>query len=319
MKNKDLNPKQFSTIEEAEKWANERRLEQYRINTGSIFDSLTGTDQQWKRYNRDFLKVQFQEALEIILYSKNIITAKYDGKNDDYLENYRLWRYPRDLQWSNELNRFPFPDYFLKEDMDSDYQSIVNYAEPCIIEKGESYFDLFFALQFSLEDIIQGDRMNADEFLSYHLEHTFENNLSAFKDFIDNLCIKYEEFLKPKYKQLAQKFFQKIEDSNQQKAQDSGENFEKLTWCGSPSQFSYLFLELAQKGLINFPLTNGETSFNKYGKICWNIFTFECGTTMENIQKEMNPKKNTLRETMRSKFTIPDINDINPKKGKVKS
>ena len=163
-------------------------------------------------------------------------------------------------------------------------------------------------MQYSLEDIVEGEERKAEEFLEYHLEHTFENDLPMYKDFINSICIKYKEFLNDKYVPLAAHFFEKI-TYNPAKG-------EKLTWLGSPSQFGYIFSQLANLGFIKFPLTNGEISCSKFAKVCWGLFDLEVGTTLENLQKEMNPNKNTLSDTMRSKFSIPSLSEFSSKKKK---
>ena len=40
------------------------------------------------------------------------------------------------------------------------------------------------------------------------------------------------------------------------------EKKDKLKWRGTPSQFGYLFLQLAKKGFIEIPSTSGEASYS---------------------------------------------------------
>ena len=81
----------------------------------------------------------------------------------------------------------------------------------------------------------------------------------------------------------------------------------KLQWKGSPAQFGYLMLELAQQGYIEIPSTSGEASYRKYATICYKLF--ELDTTEANLIKEMNPNTNSLVDSNRAKFQIPDLAD----------
>jgi hypothetical protein len=83
---------------------------------------------------------------------------------------------------------------------------------------------------------------------------------------------------------------------------------EKIKWNGTPSQFAYLFLELVKHGFIEPPLYNGEQNFTGLSRLCYQYFDIQ--TTPGNLIKEMNPEKNTLSDTKRAKFTIPDISDL---------
>ena len=83
---------------------------------------------------------------------------------------------------------------------------------------------------------------------------------------------------------------------------------EKIKWNGTPSQFGYLFLELVAKGFINPPLYNGESNYKGLSRQCYQYF--EIKTTSGNIEKELNPDKNTLSDSKRAKFTIPDLSDM---------
>ncbi len=84
----------------------------------------------------------------------------------------------------------------------------------------------------------------------------------------------------------------------------------KLKWKGKPEQFGFIFLELAKNGYIEIPGTNGEASYSKYAKTCFNIFDFESDTTLDNLKRAMNHDKNRLSETNRKKFSIPRKDDI---------
>ncbi len=83
---------------------------------------------------------------------------------------------------------------------------------------------------------------------------------------------------------------------------------EKLKWNCSPSLLGFIITELANKGFIQYPLWNGDINPTGLAKQCFNLF--EIDTTEENLIKEFNPKKCTLSETKRAKFTFPEIKDV---------
>lgn len=171
----------------------------YEINSGYIFSEVC---QNWKKYDRDFLATTFRNAIETILCNKKKFTVIYTDDQEDYFKNYTEVRYARDLNEAKDANHFPFPDYLLvyKEPNDK-YPSIISCEESVIIPKESIFFDLFFALKLSVTDIMQ-----TDCFLEYHLENSFTNNFSECKYFLENLLIKYSEFLKTKYEPVIVRF-----------------------------------------------------------------------------------------------------------------
>lgn len=97
--------------------------------------------------------------------------------------------------------------------------------------------------------------------------------------------------------------------------QAPGQSFDKIKWKGTPSQFGYLFLQLVEKGYIEPPLYNGDPNFTGLSRLCFQFFDIE--TTPGNLTKEMTPgtpkkgnDKNTLSQTKRAKFTIPNLSDL---------
>lgn len=180
----------------------------YEINTGLIFIQLTGWDKKWKKHDRQFLIKTFQEAIHLALSQKNIISVQYNGINGSYLENYKKIKYPDALKDSEDDRIFPFPYCFLRKDEESEYWNIVNYETKCFINRWDNNFDLFFSLQFSLTEIVKGDEAQAEDFLKYHLQNTFDNDFQKFKKFIENVCLKYSEFLKNKYEPLVKRFIE---------------------------------------------------------------------------------------------------------------
>jgi hypothetical protein len=71
---------------------------------------------------------------------------------------------------------------------------------------------------------------------------------------------------------------------------------------------SFIINELVEKGFIHAPQTKGDTSYRKLAIEVLNAF--EVDTTEQNMQKELNPNKNTLGEISRLKINIPNISDL---------
>jgi len=57
----------------------------YLINTGLIFQRLKN---DWKKYDRTFLKTTVEEAFFVTLMQSKKVTVSYDEVNAEYLENY---------------------------------------------------------------------------------------------------------------------------------------------------------------------------------------------------------------------------------------
>lgn len=179
----------------------------FQINTGYIFRDLK---KYYKNYDRMFLVEVVEAAYQAIAYSSKKISVDFDGENGGYLDNYSLVRYPRDLGFASKHENFPFPEYFLRGKRDCDYKVIVEYGMPYVLPKKNEYFDLFFALKFSIIDL-----MEAENFLQYHFKKTFKNDVAIFKIFIENICIKYDEFLAKKYTPIATRFFNTLLEKNE--------------------------------------------------------------------------------------------------------
>ena len=63
-----------------------------------------------------------------------------------------------------------------------------------------------------------------------------------------------------------------------------------------------------QKGFIASPITHGELSIKKLAKVCFEVF--ETKSTIQNIERELNPSKNSLSDTKRNFFKIPNVSDL---------
>jgi hypothetical protein len=83
---------------------------------------------------------------------------------------------------------------------------------------------------------------------------------------------------------------------------------EKVKWKASPALFGFIFNELAFKGFIEQPLKNGEVNSTGYSRILKSIFDID--STEGTLKKEFNPNSNSLSETKKVKFTIPELYDL---------
>jgi len=81
----------------------------------------------------------------------------------------------------------------------------------------------------------------------------------------------------------------------------------KINWKGSPALFGYIFMEFVKNGFIDPPLRSGEMNYAGFAKLCFTHFNVN-NTPLENLIKEINPKKNTLSDTKRAKF--PNLSDL---------
>lgn len=83
----------------------------------------------------------------------------------------------------------------------------------------------------------------------------------------------------------------------------------KLKWLGSPSQFGYLFQTLVQQGFIEHPKGKGKIdSISKFSNIV--IELFDINTTTGTLEKELNPRWNSLTPANKGDFTIPPMKDL---------
>jgi hypothetical protein len=147
------------------------------------------------------------------------------------------------------------------------------------------------------------------------------NLIDLYKDAISEL----EKFFKEAHKPTElKKYFKKTgrlsildykkilqwlqtENSKQNRTESSDSDI-KLRWLGTPSQFGFIFNELAERGFIEIPKTHGKESISKFANICYALF--EIDATPGNLAKELNPNKCTLSNTNRKFFKFPNITDL---------
>lgn len=96
------------------------------------------------------------------------------------------------------------------------------------------------------------------------------------------------------------------------------EKIEKIKWLGSPEQFGYIFGQLAKKGYIELPTSQGEGSLSKLADLC--LLYFEIlstkgkntgqQTTKENLERAINYETNQLGLKGKSSLEIPYLKDL---------
>lgn len=116
----------------------------------------------------------------------------------------------------------------------------------------------------------------------------------------------YRIFTPNKYKEIKSGFDEFIELHIEEKEIEEIQKIDlpkKIKWRGKPSQFGFLILELAGKGWIDLP-TNSYKSGAKYL-----MEIFDVDTTNNNLENEINPKKNSLEIDNQRFLTLKNRKD----------
>jgi hypothetical protein len=88
----------------------------------------------------------------------------------------------------------------------------------------------------------------------------------------------------------------------------------RIKWNTSPYHFGFIINEFINKGffkLESLPLHNGEVNYSAIARLFDSIIDFD--TTDQNLIKSFNPNNEKLSETVKNKFTIPKIEDVQSK------
>ena len=179
----------------------------YDINPRTIYQQLRG---KWEKYSEDLLG-RAEEALHHAYAVKQVMTYCNDGtdwgknKVKVYMENFE--RLGNGEVMNTSPDGLPIAYYFLGVPY-KDMESIVCFNENCTVEKDTLGFDLLFALQFSLTPIVE-----CREFLKYQLKKSFNNNITEFADYLENICLEHEEFLAKKHEPFCKKFIKEMPPS----------------------------------------------------------------------------------------------------------
>ena len=92
----------------------------------------------------------------------------------------------------------------------------------------------------------------------------------------------------------------------------------KLKWLGNPEQFGYIFGELASKGYLELPTKQGEGAFSKLAELCLNYFDISVTkgktkgnqTTIENLERTLNPETNKLSVKGKAALLLPPLAEL---------
>jgi hypothetical protein len=156
--------------------------------------------------------------------------------------------------------------------------------------------------------IIDPDFYKHEKFMEFYREHGSPKiiNKKPFLIFIKEMLPYYPEISDSRKHTILEWVNEKLADlKNSMKPVPTND---KIRWKGTPSQFGFLINRLVCHGFIDPPIYNGETNFTGLARLCYDHFEIE--TTLGNLTKEVNPEKNTLSDTKRAKFTIPDLIDL---------
>jgi hypothetical protein len=285
-------------------------MKNYRINTGTIVELMNSN---FNQFNREFLHNEFYYMVKYHLDEKNTpATVPFTEENRDNLNSYKD-RYKQDRLKSINYANYPFPDYYLREKKINNERvfEIVEINSDCPVEKEDENFDLFFAYQLALTDI-----MEINNFLDFHLKETFENNLIELESFILRILIKYKAILEEKHKPLVdlylKKSFLKIETDMKNKEilvndkieeNESNKTMEEQT--KAKSEFTIARQVLAIKYLLN--VANSKINECDNTEIA-RFIQFLTGRELDNkvikntnIYKKVNinlqrPNKNTVKD-----------------------
>jgi hypothetical protein len=220
----------------------------YQINIKTIIGLMNSN---FGQFNREFLHNDFYYIVKYHLEEKNTLaTVPFTEENRDYLNSYKD-RYKQDRLKSIDYANYPFPDYYLKEKkINNEYVfEIVELNSDCPVEKEDTNFDLFFAYQLALINI-----MEIDIFLDFHLVETFENNFTSFENFILKIIQKYKEILQDKRSPLIEHFLKN--NKTMQSTMDLPEkNNKEFTTARQVLAIHYLLKEIDEDNYRNIDKT----------------------------------------------------------------
>jgi hypothetical protein len=184
---------------------NRQEYPEHTIDTSKVYIELC-LSERWKEFEADFIYMKFQFTLQLLLFKKGLPIHLVSNKVRPPKESFVKYYYKGQDRIVMSVS-LPFSkDFILPRDKYEDYVEIMYHDTPCLLEKDEENYDLFFALLFYLTDL-----MKTKDFLAFHLSTTFNNDISTYKDYIELLFLKYDFFLKEKHEKITHKFFQEQE------------------------------------------------------------------------------------------------------------
>ncbi len=177
-------------------------INDYSINTSLIISDLK---RNRKDFSDDFITQAIEPSLEFNLINKG--TRTFTLPTEEFFQSKYVVNKELYLNLEKEHNGFPIPQYFIYPERNG-LMSLIDITNSCQLGKEDSDYDLFFALQ-----LYQTDLLDLREFLDFHLRETFDSNKRTFNDFIECLFLKYDFFLTWKHRQIADKFFVRLDET----------------------------------------------------------------------------------------------------------
>jgi len=231
---------------------------------------------------------------------------------------------------------FDFDDYFTISyyENEDEYFPLKHFEKPYdlvipnefqqsnfLLSERDALHKMNFIMDELLEILTGSNPKLVFDFLTYQLQEYTKKNRDGliFLVFIEELIKELEPVKESRKKTIIDWIEEKRKELSQQTAKDRGAEvptLKKIEWKGSPALFGYLFTELIDKGYIEYEKHGTERSYQGTAKLFFNHFNVynKKGelTTLQNLEKEFNPAsaKQTLSDTKRAKFTIPNLSDL---------
>ncbi len=278
--------KNFLSIPPSENFQSLRTEEYLQIRLDDIKDWIEERRNDIKTSNQDGSKKKLLYFYDYLSYS--FVDTEPENPENPFNQWYQLICYELKFREHTQSN----VDFYIKE------------VNPLLEDK--YYYKLFLGCRPT----------KCLEFLEYHYKRFCANNPGEEINFLSFIRETITQMRFSKHKNirdisndsvripLINEWIEK--KRSELMAEEPQQPLKKITWNGSPSLFGYIFSELVKNNFIETPVRNGEPNFTGFAKKCWEHF--EIDTTMENLIKEMNPKKNSLSDTKRVKF--PKLSDL---------
>ncbi len=217
-----------------------KTINTYDINTRTIYYHL---QDKWEKYDTRLLN-RVEEGLHHAHNVKNVMTYCNDGS--DTAKNKITGHIKRFLENSKggeySPEGFPITYYYIGGHYNG-MEYIICFDENCIVEKDTFGFDLLFAVQFSLTPILE-----CRKFLTYQLKKSFNNNITEFVEYLDNICLEYSEFLAEKHERFCRKYIGELNPIPKETAKPNLKTISshrvKLNWQGQSNTLTFLFRQL---------------------------------------------------------------------------
>lgn len=228
-----------------------------------------------KSWNIELTENEKKDILEKLNKGERYVNTEDD--NDPY----NWWR------WSYDI-------YTLNQEFEID------------IEKNPDEFEYFFAWQLAVTDLYK-----IKEFLTWHLENTFQNRVDDFKEYIKIMYKKYKQILKNKdSKTVVFKNLKKfpVEPTSKQNITEPTNIEEQESGRKIDIYLPKIKQRIANDGITSLSLNQTAYLFNmlRNEKI---IFKDESYQTKENIYKAIQVLTGYSKQTIKKAMNSRDIDD----------